>query len=189
MSIPEDLRRDCGSCNGTGFVIEPAYRDTPAYQTDYICGSCDHGKVWTMSQQQMAERIFTLTAQLDAAKAENDRLRAALEMFYDRWENGTPCTEANEDGDCTDGSPIGNAVKLSFAEEQEILNLIVDKAEDGEQACANCGKPYRAHLLQDATRCSPEGDAKWFPQAIADGLLAARKEHGNGSPPAPRSKA
>ena len=85
-----------------------------------------------------------------------ERLKMALGNFYDKWENGTPCQEADEDGIIEGGSSLGNAVKLSFAEEQEILNLIVDTPEPHERACANCGKPYRAHLLHDGNKCSPE---------------------------------
>jgi hypothetical protein len=92
------------------------------------------------------------------------QLREALTMMYDKWENGISCREADESGDCSDGPSIGNAFNLSLAEEQTVLNLIVDKPADFEQACANCGKPYRAHLLHDKNRCSPNGDAAWFPQ-------------------------
>ena len=114
-----------------------------------------------------------------ALRAERDRLKASLELVYDRWENGTPCFEAGEDGQIEEGErSLGNAIKLSFAEEQEILNLIVDKAEDFEEACANCGKPYRAHLLHDKNKCGPGQDAAWFPKIIADAVIAARGREG-----------
>ena len=114
-----------------------------------------------------------------ALRAERDRLKASLELVYDRWENGTPCFEAGEDGQIEEGErSLGNAIKLSFAEEQEILNLIVDKAEDFEEACANCGKPYRAHLLHDKNKCGPGQDAAWFPKIIADAVVAARGREG-----------
>ena len=102
--------------------------------------------------------------------AKVDRLTKALSMFYGKWENGFPCTEADEEGDCSEGSFLGNACKLDTAEEQEILNLIVEKAEDFEESCANCGKPYRAHLLHDKNKCHPTSDAAWFPGAIAKAL-------------------
>ena len=106
-------------------------------------------------------------------------MKASLGLIYDRWENGTPCSEAGEDGQIEEGaSSLGNAIKLSFAEEQEILNLIVDKAEDFEEACANCGKPYRAHLLHDKNKCGPGQDAAWFPKKIADAVVAARGREG-----------
>jgi len=49
----------------------------------------------------------------------------ALVMIYDKWENGNPCYEAC-DGETFDesGSCIGNAVKLSFEEEEQILAVI-----------------------------------------------------------------
>lgn len=48
------------------------------------------------------------------------RLVEALEMMYDKWENGTPCYDDPEE--CS-GS-FGNAFKLSEAEEREVLSLI-----------------------------------------------------------------
>ena len=99
-----------------------------------------------------------------------DRRRDALAMLYDKWENGVPCYEAT-DGQIDEAGPsIGNSFKLSFAEEQEILNLIVDKPEPHEQACANCGKPYRAHLLHDGNKCAPGSVHGWFPKSIADAI-------------------
>lgn len=52
--------------------------------------------------------------------AQIERLTEALELFYDKWENGTPCFE---DGDDSSGF-VGNALKLSDSEEREILALI-----------------------------------------------------------------
>lgn len=54
------------------------------------------------------------------AEAERDRLIRALEMIYDKWENGDPCYGDAE----TLSDPIGNAVELSYEEENEILALI-----------------------------------------------------------------
>jgi hypothetical protein len=119
-----------------------------------------------------------LEVELAAERAKVKRLKHALEDIYDKWEYGVTCYEdAEEQTGC-----VGNAVKLTFAEEQEILNLIVDKAEDFEQACANCGKPYRAHLLHDHNKCGPSNEAVWFAKTIADAvdaaLLSAQKEQG-----------
>ena len=103
-------------------------------------------------------------------RKERGRLKAALADFYDKWEEGTTCYEdVEEETGC-----LGNAVKLSFAEEQEILNLIVDKAEDFEQVCANCNKPYRAHLLHDGNKCSPGSVNGWFPKTLADAIQSSR---------------
>ncbi len=109
--------------------------------------------------RNLIERVSKAEQENVALRAERDRLKASLGLIYDRRENGTPCFEAGEDGQIEEGErSLGNAIKLSFAEEQEILNLIVDKAEDFEEACANCGKPYRAHLLHDENKCAPRQD-------------------------------
>lgn len=102
----------------------------------------------------------------------NRDLIAALTMMYDKWENGVQCFENPED---CEGS-IGNAFKLSFAEEQTVLNLIVAKAETFEESCANCDKPYRAHLLHDGNKCGPRSTSGWFPSSIAKALTDMRKE-------------
>ena len=145
----------------------------------------DHEDTLTISHNQGCyirdeiERLRKAGQENVALRAERDRLKASLGLIYDRWENGTPCSEAGEDGQIEEGaSSLGNAIKLSFAEEQEILNLIVDKAEDFEEACANCGKPYRAHLLHDKNKCGPGQDAAWFPKKIADAVVAARGREG-----------
>jgi hypothetical protein len=101
-------------------------------------------------------------------------LKETLGNFYDKWENGIPCSEADEEGNCEDGGSIGNACRLTFEEEQQILNLIVDGPAEGEQACANCGKPYRAHLLHDGNKCSTGSATGWFPKPLADAIIAAR---------------
>lgn len=49
-----------------------------------------------------------------------DELMDALCMMYDKWENGIPCTDGGEE----DGCPLGNAFKLSEAEESRVLKLI-----------------------------------------------------------------
>lgn len=58
--------------------------------------------------------------QLNSSKADATRLREALALFYDKWENGTPCFE---DPESCSGS-LGNAFKLSYEEENEILGLL-----------------------------------------------------------------
>ena len=37
-------------------------------------------------------------------------------------------------------------------------------------AGANCGKPYRAHLLHDGNKCAPGSVHGWFPKSIADAI-------------------
>ena len=51
------------------------------------------------------------------------KLTAALEMIYDKWENGDPCFEDLE----TLSGSLGNAFKLSYEEENQILELIGNK--------------------------------------------------------------
>ena len=99
---------------------------------------------------------------------EVEHLKDVLGRFYDLYENGDPCNEVSGDGEF--GVSLGNAVKLPFDLEQEILNLIVDKAEPYEQECANCAKPYRAHLLHDGNKCRPGSVAGWFPKSVADAI-------------------
>jgi hypothetical protein len=61
------------------------------------------------------------------------RLEKSLGNFYDKWENGIPCSEANEEGNCEDGASIGNACKLSPEEENEILGLIPSRVSAPSQ--------------------------------------------------------
>jgi len=49
------------------------------------------------------------------------RLRDALELMWDRYENGDPCHDSD---DPAEGCFIGNAVRLFEDEESEILSLI-----------------------------------------------------------------
>lgn len=51
---------------------------------------------------------------------EVERLKDALEMLYDKWEEGAPCFE---DADNT-GISLGNAFRLTEDEEAKILALI-----------------------------------------------------------------
>jgi hypothetical protein len=53
---------------------------------------------------------------------ETHELRKALEMMYDRYENGVPVYEL-EDAEPTD-EYLGNCVKITAQEEDEILLLI-----------------------------------------------------------------
>jgi len=99
---------------------------------------------------------------------EVERLKDVLGRLYDLYESGEPCNEIGDDGEL--GASLGNAVKMPFDLEHEILNLIVDKAHPHEQACANCGKPYRAHLLHDGNKCHPGEVGGWFPKSIATAL-------------------
>jgi hypothetical protein len=56
----------------------------------------------------------------ESAEAANQKLRRALGMLYDKWENGDPCYE---DADENAGF-MGNAFRLSAQEEDEVLALL-----------------------------------------------------------------
>lgn len=58
--------------------------------------------------------------QLTQSQLRVERLTKALAMLYDKYEDGPPCTENGDEH----GSPLGNAVRLNWEEEQEILALI-----------------------------------------------------------------
>ena len=62
----------------------------------------------------------SLEARCDALVAENERLREALTMLYDKWEDGDDCYEDPEDY----GGFLGKAFKLSLEEENTVLALI-----------------------------------------------------------------
>lgn len=73
------------------------------------------------TRQQAYDRGYAVGSGNEGAyQREIARLRAALEFLYDKWENGDPCYE---DADST-GVSLGNAFRLSEAEEAEILALI-----------------------------------------------------------------
>jgi hypothetical protein len=129
-------------------------------------------ETWTDADNlgEFEKATITHVNGIAALERERDRLREALSMLYDKWENGVPCHEAIDGQIDDDSTPIGNAVKLSFEEEQAILNLIVLKPVMGEEACANCGKPYRAHLLHDGNKCGPGTVTGWFPGKVAEAL-------------------
>lgn len=67
-----------------------------------------------------AARIEAKHSAPETSGNETERLRAALAMIYDKWEDGTPCYEDPEDFT----GHLGNAVKLTAEEEMEILALI-----------------------------------------------------------------
>jgi len=58
------------------------------------------------------------------------RLRAALGLMYDKWEDGVTCWEDGDDS----GISLGNAFKLTDEEEREILSLIPSQRSAVEPA-------------------------------------------------------
>lgn len=73
-----------------------------------------------MLHAERLDRIEQLERDLAAAQAERDALRDALCMLYDKYEDGSACSEGF-DGE---GGYIGNAAMLSKEEEDSILALI-----------------------------------------------------------------
>jgi hypothetical protein len=61
------------------------------------------------------------------AADEIERLRAALCMLYDKWENGDPCSDDA-------GVFVGNAFRLTQAEEDSVLALIPSEREADQAA-------------------------------------------------------
>jgi hypothetical protein len=57
--------------------------------------------------------------------AENAALLDALTLMWERYEGGVTCHECDEEGNVQeDSSSIGNAVKLTYEEEEQILSLL-----------------------------------------------------------------
>jgi hypothetical protein len=81
------------------------------------------------------EHLDTQAAELAQSKKEAEQaklevltLRDALEMLYDRYENGVSVSEDCGDGEF--GASMGNAVKLSEEEENAVLHLIPSVLND-----------------------------------------------------------
>jgi len=70
----------------------------------------------------LARAIKTRAGKLEGALTLTrvGKLERALTLLYDKWENGTPCFENPEDRN----GPLGNAFRLSYEEENEVLELI-----------------------------------------------------------------
>lgn len=65
---------------------------------------------------------------------EVERLKNVLRRFYELYKDGTSYYYE-----------VGQAVKLPYDLEQQVLNLIVDHAEKYDPSCIRCGNPYSAH--------------------------------------------
>ena len=61
-----------------------------------------------------------LLQRAQAAEEREKKLREALELMYDKWENGAPCFEDVED----EAGPLGNAFRLDNAEEAQVLSAL-----------------------------------------------------------------
>jgi len=77
--------------------------------------------------EQYQDEAGTLAHELAQARAECERVRDALEMMYDKWENGVP---SYEDPDELVGQ-LGNAFDLTKKEKQQVLALIPAARKEG----------------------------------------------------------
>lgn len=85
------------------------------------------------------------------------QMREALEMLYDRYENGDQVTE---DGDI-DGCYMGKAVKLSEEEENQILRLIPSCLNDNGkslQVSTDALREHDAKVLEEAGQMFADND-------------------------------
>jgi len=62
----------------------------------------------------------------------------------------------------------------ALVSEVRLIDAVLAKPAEHEQACANCGKPYRAHLLHDGNKCALGSLTGWFPKQVADAVNQAR---------------
>jgi hypothetical protein len=97
--------------------------------------------------------------------SEVEKLRAALAMIYDKWEDGTPCYEDPEDFT----GHLGNAFKLTQEEEAQILALLppgpalkatasaslAEPAEDARRRSAQLPKDARVEIGSRAAVALP----------------------------------
>ena len=88
---------------------------------------------------------------IETAEAQRDLLDA-LVMMYDRWENGTPCFEDVEEH----SGPLGNALRLSFEEENQVLSAI------------ETAEAQRTATLGAMTRRNRPFPLKWLEEQCAD---------------------
>lgn len=90
------------------------------YRGPKYCAEC---MVYHQPDCALREKIAALEAELAAAKLHSERLKKALTLLYDSWENGDPCYSDPEE--CT--GFMGNAFQLSDKDEAEILELLKDE--------------------------------------------------------------
>lgn len=76
------------------------------------CGDC--------ARDVLHDEVKRLHAVEEVAR----KMAKALGLMRDKWENGTQCFEADEGGSIEDGSPVGDAFKLSDEDYNSILLLL-----------------------------------------------------------------
>jgi len=103
--------------------VEALQRRLADYQRDERGRNVAEVVYWRQQYKQLAtDAIAALAVPAPPAQPEPvERLRSALELMWDRYENGDPCHDSD---DPVEGSFIGNAVRLFEDEEREILSLI-----------------------------------------------------------------
>lgn len=106
---------DCFHC-GDNFQTWGAARDHFG-ETPEDTAAC---KIKVGDERGLVMELRKVQYELTVAREQIQTLTDALEMIYDKYEDGDPCTENGDEH----GSPIGNAVRLSAEEEDLILSLI-----------------------------------------------------------------
>jgi hypothetical protein len=118
--------------------------------------------------------------------SEVQRLRDALELMWDRYENGDPCHDDTDD-ECG-GNFIGNAVRLFEDEEREILALIPKMPTKPSRAFPVPAPPVQrdaepvawpteriAEYIEEYELCADEG---YYSPSEHERLLIADAIHG-----------
>jgi hypothetical protein len=181
----DDLKQQCGDCHGSGRRLVPCY----GHAADVVCCACNGaGFTWTLTQQQMAERIGVLEAELEAEhnraymeahahamekialkdeiallRAENARLKAPVNnnecvMFGHYLDDHHPSTRFE----------AGDIDRLLAARAAEPFAHVTD-----EHKCPTCGeKMERKCFMSGATpiqRCRSCEYAGRYPYAFDEG--------------------
>lgn len=151
---PEDLHDQSPDCRG---ICTRVY---DAAQVDILIGECQNG---FDSLKGAYDSLHATFIRLSDETTEVSRLRAALGLMYDKWEDGVTCWEDGDDS----GISLGNAFKLMDEEEREILSLIPSQRsavepsapcaacegwpKEGNNPCAVCGLDTRPVTTEKAT--------------------------------------
>ena len=144
--------------------------------TDEIVSFLRHGAgrwEWTQEAVDFAAAIVRpqIQARIAALEAENARLKAALCMIYDKWEDGTSCYEDPEDYT----GHLGNAVKLTNDEEAQILALIPSQRSAPETSM-DVGRPGGDKTCEVTYRQGPNGIVEILSEKCYEQKTGAKHE-------------